>query len=70
MFHISLKLYRLLGKARFTDSSKLKVGKQSIVNRLTFMNMIDFPWYDINISDDILRRNLKQNFNVHTPNLT
>jgi len=48
---------RLPGKARFTDRSKL--GKQSIVNRLTFMNMSDFPWYDINVRDDILRRNLK-----------
>jgi len=49
---------RLPGKAKFTDRSKLKVGKQSIVNRLTFMNSIDFPWYDISISDDLLRRNL------------
>jgi len=34
------------------------------------MNVIDFAQYDINISDDILRTNLKQNFIVHTPNLT
>jgi len=34
------------------------------------MNMIDFPWYDVNVNDDILRRNLKWNFIVHTPNLT
>jgi len=53
---------RLPGKARFSDKSKMKVGRQSIVNRLTFMNSIDFPWYKTEISDDQLRINLKRTF--------
>jgi len=39
-----------------------------IVNKLTFMNTIDFRWYDIYSSDDILRKNLKRNFILQTSN--
>lgn len=53
---------RLPGKAKFSDKSKLKVGKQSIVNRLVFMNSLDFNWYKTDLSDDCLRKNLKKNF--------
>lgn len=50
------------GKAKFTDRSRLKIGRQSIVNRIgPIFAKIDFDWIGV-ISDNTIRANLKRNF--------
>jgi hypothetical protein len=53
---------RLPRKAKFMDHSRLKVGRQSIYNRIgSILNKISFDWI-IEMSDDVLRRQLKKEF--------
>jgi len=47
---------------KFFDTSRLKIGRQSLTNRLDFMNInINFDWIG-EFSDDYLRTNLKRQF--------
>jgi hypothetical protein len=50
-------------KGKFLDKSRLKVGKQSLPYRIgpIFANL-SFDWIDFHLSDDTLRRLLKQEF--------
>ena len=47
--------------AKFFDSSKSKIGKQSLDCRLVFMNSLP-AWYNFGFSDDEIRRFLKSNY--------
>jgi len=49
------------GLATITDRSKLRIGKQSLVNRLSCLRRISFNWTN-GISKDLLRINLKKTF--------
>jgi hypothetical protein len=53
---------RLPRRAKFMDRSRLKIGKQSIVNRIgPIFASISFDWIGT-FSDDVLRRNLRREF--------
>ena len=50
------------GKAKFIDNFRLKIGEQSIMNRIVpIFSKIDYNWIRM-ISDDVVRVNLKKNF--------
>ena len=50
------------GKAKFIDNSRLKIGKQSIINRIgPIFSKLDYNWIG-SISDDAVRINLKKRF--------
>jgi len=49
------------GMAIIIDRSRLRIGRQSIVNRLRCLGMINFDWTN-GITKDSLRINLKQTF--------
>jgi len=53
---------RLPMKAKFMDFSRLKIGRQSIYNRIgSIINKISFDWAK-DITDDHLRQSLKKEF--------
>jgi hypothetical protein len=54
---------RLPYKAKFLDTSRMKIGRQSLPSRIgpLFAN-ISFNWIDPLISDDFLRQHLKKEF--------
>jgi len=49
------------GKAIFIDSSRLRIGRHCLANRLSFMKDIKFDWTQ-GIEDNSLRVNLKKTF--------
>jgi len=53
---------RCPGRASFTDTSKRKIGRQTLPNRLGFFKDVKFNWCNEDISDDKLRRELKKTF--------
>jgi len=57
---------RTSGRAIFMDSSRLRIGKNSLCNRLNCMRSIKFDWTN-GITDHALRTNLKKTF---YPNFT
>ena len=50
-------------KGKFLDKSRLKIGKQALPNRLgpLFANL-SFDWINTHLSDDALRKHLKEEF--------
>jgi hypothetical protein len=54
---------RMPGRGRFMDRSRLKVGRQSLPNRIgPLFAKISFDWAGISLSDNALRRLLKSKF--------
>jgi len=51
------------GRFKFYDGSKMKIGRQMIDNRLSFMNELDFNW-TTGITNNLLRINLKKHFRM------
>ncbi len=57
-------------KAKFIDKSRLKIGRQSLPNRIgPIFSKISFDWINP-LSDDTLRRHLKHEFFPQYPPLT
>jgi len=52
---------RLPQRATFRDTSRLKIGKQQLKNRLQHMNMLRFDWIGT-FSKDYIRQRLKSAF--------
>ena len=50
------------GVGYFYDTSRLKVGRQSIQNRLLFMRNIKYPWNLKPMSNDLIRIEMKKSF--------
>jgi len=48
-------------KGTFTDRSRLKIGRHSFANRLSFIKDLQFDWIG-DFSDDYIRANLKRTF--------
>jgi len=59
--HASYKNDRLPGLASMIDSSRLRIGKHSLPNRLLCLKRVKFKWTD-GIDKDNLRINLKKTF--------
>jgi len=58
---------RCPGRATFCDRSRLKIGRQSLPNRLDFFRNIKFDWTRReNLSTDKLRTELKKTFITKT----
>jgi hypothetical protein len=54
---------RMPFKAKFIDTSRLKIGRQSLLARIgPLFSSISFNWIDPTITDDYLRRELKREF--------
>jgi len=49
----------------FQDYSRLKIGRNSLVNRLPMLRRVKFPWLN-GINNHTLRQNLKKLFFVRT----
>ena len=50
------------GNGKFIDKSRLKVGKQSVMNRIgPIFSKLDYDWIGVT-SDDAVRINLKKRF--------
>jgi hypothetical protein len=50
----------------FLDTSRLRIGRQSIANRVNSVaQQIKFPWLEVPLSVDTLRRKLKMSFFSH-----
>jgi len=51
-------------RPNFYSKADLRIGRQSIVNRAgDYINDLTFDW-NLDISDDALRTNLKRHFNM------
>ena len=50
------------GVGFFYDNSKLKIGRQSIQNRLLFMRSITYPWNLKPMTNDLIRIEMKKSF--------
>jgi hypothetical protein len=54
---------RMPFRARFIDTSRLKIGRQAITSRIgPIFNEVAFNWIDPTISDDCIRTELKRIF--------
>jgi len=53
---------RRLKKAKFRDTSKRKIGRQALKNRLLHLNNINFDWIEPEVCKNYLRVNLKRHF--------
>jgi len=59
--HAAYRNNRLPGQAIYMDSSRLRIGKNSLVNRLNCMRQVKFQWTN-GINQHALRQNLKKTF--------
>jgi len=59
--HAAYRNDRLPGQAIYMDSSRLRIGKNSLVNRLNCMRQVKFQWTN-GINQHALRQNLKKTF--------
>ena len=50
------------GVGHFFDTSRRKVGRQSLQNRLMFMRGITYPWNACKMSNDLIRIEMKKAF--------
>ncbi len=50
------------GVGLFFDTSHVKVGRQSLQNRLLFMRKITYPWHATAMSNDQIRIKMKHTF--------
>lgn len=53
---------RMPGRSTFMDTSRLKIGRQQLRNRLHHMSTIKFDWIGQNYSTDYKRQRLKKTF--------
>ncbi len=55
---------RFPGVGKFFDASRTKKGRQAIANRLLFMHSITCPWNSKDLTNDVIRIEMKKCFFV------
>jgi hypothetical protein len=53
---------RQYGVGYFFDTSRVKIGRQSLQNRILFMRSINYPWNAAPMSNDLIRIEMKRVF--------
>jgi len=50
---------RCPGKVKFVNTAKTRIGERDLINRLSFLHIVNWDWIDKNLSKDALRVALK-----------